>query len=94
MENLVVTQVNPESKSMTTILGISEERSQELAELISNEFAKNNSKVSVLENISKEAKNVNELAFLAFSLGSLVEHLSSLSSNPLAMLSALIGGRV
>lgn len=92
MENLIVTVVNIESTKVSDLLGISEERNEELAELISNEFAKNNSKVSVLENISKEAKNVNELAFLAFSLGSLVEHLSSLSSNPLAMLASMIGG--
>lgn len=52
-------------------LGITHERSHELVDLVSNGYRKGKDLITVMENVSVEAKHPNELFFMSYVIGDL-----------------------
>lgn len=90
MENLIVIETNPSENELHLSLGISQERHIELSNdvkkaCIAHEM---NNVAEIAHDCSKSCKNANELFYISYK----ISHIFETSKNPLAMLSALIGG--
>lgn len=94
MENLVVTVVNTESTKVSDLLGISEERNEELSNILRDEMKNQDKGVTeIMTSLSEKAENANELAFLNFKFGYVLGQMKSDVDNPLLMLAKMLGGR-
>lgn len=78
--NLRVFILDDDSSNMNACLGITEERSDELIEIVKQSHEEHTTHTGVFVNISKGAKHANELVYMIFQYGAHVGALATLKA--------------
>lgn len=92
MKNLEVTAVNPQEDNIVKVLGVSDEKFDQIAKLLSKGIASEALISTMMNEVSQICDNPNELALACFKMADTIGKLNQVMSNPFAMLAEMMGG--